>query len=248
MKRFYYFFLAFCITTFSACDSGDIEESKYSESSSGKTIKLTARFRGISSWQGSSYNVALAGFTDDSKFAVMQRAIPTTSVDGEETTMILSNVSNAISTVELSITNSLRKRIVTLSSLEMSGYEDNLPTDTIYMDLGEMDVDMFGCIQNGIFDMACIQCHGGNGRSAAGLNLTNSLAYGQLVDVASSKKEGMYRVVSGDPGNSLLHQILNEGGEEILHYNHTEVLSSQFKNNLDEVRKFIDDWILQLSN
>jgi hypothetical protein len=29
----------------------------------------------------------------------------------------------------------------------------------------------------------------------------------------------------------------------MLHYNHTEVLSSQFKENLDEVKKFIADWI-----
>ncbi len=248
MKSFNHFFLLLCIIAFSACDSGDIEESIYSESSNGKTIKLTARFRGINSWQGSIYSLALAGFSNDSKFAVMQRAIPTTSADGEETTMVLSNVNSDINTVELSITNSLRKRIVTLCSLDMSEYEDNLPSDTIYMDLGEMDVDVFGCMQNGIFNVACIQCHGGNGRSAAGLNLTNDMAYAQLVDVASTRKEGVYRVASGDPGNSLLHQILNEGGEDILHYNHTEVLSSQFKNNLEEVRKFIDDWILSLGN
>ncbi len=238
--------LVLCLTGLTACDSGDIEEATHTIADSGKTVKLTARLQGVSSWASSNYNVTLAGFSDESKFAVMQRIIPSTLADGQEITMVLNNVSSSVHTVELGITNSLRKRIITLSSLDMNDYEGYAPTDTIHMDLGSMDVDMFGCMQYGIFNVACVQCHGGNGRSAAGLNLTNGMAYDQLVGVPSSKKEGWYRVVSGDPEHSLLRVILHEGGEDILHYNHTEVLSSQFKTNLDEVQDLIDEWIKKL--
>ena len=33
------------------------------------------------------------------------------------------------------------------------------------------------------------------------------------------------------------------GGENILHYNHTEVISSHFKDNLAEVRTYLRKWI-----
>ena len=92
-------------------------------------------------------------------------------------------------------------------------------------------------------------CHGNpanGGSGAANLNLTEGKAYDNLVDVPSTRKEGRFRVVSGTASQSLLHQILAEGGEDILHYNHTEVLSSQFKNDVGPVRTFIDYWINSL--
>lgn len=121
------------------------------------------------------------------------------------------------------------------------------PRDTIRMEMGTIDVSVFNCLQQGLFNMACIQCHGGNGRSAANLNLTEGNARNNLVDVPSTKVSDKYRVVSGSAQQSLLHQILNEGGEDILHYNHTEVLSSQFKENLTEIRSLIDEWINKLN-
>ena len=235
-----------CILMFTACDSGDILDENHAISSSGKTIKLTAYIKGVGIWESSGYNVALAGFSDNSKYAVIQRAIPSATLEKEETVMILSNVSSNINHVELAITNSLRKRIITLASLNMVDYENYGPVDTIYMNLGAIDVDLFGCMQNGIFNKACISCHGGNGRSAGNLNLVAGNAYSNLVDVASTQKEGYIRVTSGEPENSLLRMILNNGGENLLHYNHTEVLSSQFKTNLEEVRQLIDDWIVSL--
>jgi hypothetical protein len=54
-------------------------------------------------------------------------------------------------------------------------------------------------------------------------------------------------VESGNAEGSLLHLILNEGGENLLSHNHTEILSSQFKTNLEEVEDLIDSWIRQLT-
>ncbi len=245
MKIVKYFFLVFSVLALTCCDSGDIEEKKYTVNNTGKTVKLTGHITGLDSWNASEYVVALAGFSNDSYYAVMQR--PVTTVDKNGTLeFVLSGISNDISTVELAITNSLRRRILTLSSLDMLAYEDNASTDTIYLEVGDIDVTPYGCIQTGIFDKACIQCHGGNGHSAGNLNLMKGLSYNNLVDVASTQKEGAVRVVSGDAENSLMWQILNEGGENILHYNHTEVLSSQFKSNLDETKSFLHEWITGL--
>ncbi len=229
-----------------SCDSGDIEESKVTISSSGRTVKLTARMTGVSSWAESNRNVVLAGFSNDNEYAVTQRAIPATTQDGELVEMVLDNLGASVDRAELAITNSLRKRIITLESIDLNDYESNTPYDTIYMDLGDIEVDLFGCMQYGLFNKACVTCHGANGSSAAGANLTVGNAYSSLVDVPSSSLEGYYRVLSGDPENSLMRIILNEGGENVLNYNHTEVLSSSFKWNLSEVRQLIDDWIVSL--
>jgi len=245
MRRLLHFHLIYLVLLFTiiSCDSGDIVEKQFNVGSTGKTLKLSGSIQGVDDWNGTDYHLALAGFSSDSKFAIMQRTISTNS---NELDIVVSNISDEVSTMELSITNALRKRIITLSSLKMEDYEDNTSTDTIYMDLGTLDVSMFGALQSGLFNQACLQCHGGNGRKAGNLDLTEGNAHHNLVDITSTQKEGATRVISGDAENSLLWQILNEGGENLLHYNHTEVLSSQFKDNLDEVKGLLSHWITSL--
>ena len=176
----------------------------------------------------------------------MQKTLPSTVEDGSTVSLVLSNISNEVQTVEVSLTNSLRKRIISLASVNMEDYSEKTAHDTILLDLGTVDVGRFGILQAGIFNRACIQCHGGNGRAAAGLNLTEGNARSNLVDVPSTRREGMLRVASGNVEASLLHQVLNEGGEKLLSHNHTEILSSQFKSNLEEVNSLIDSWIEHL--
>ena len=63
------------------------------------------------------------------------------------------------------------------------------------------------------------------------------------MNVASTTHPDQMRVAGGNPEGSLLWHILNDGGENILHYNHTEVISSHFKDNLAEVRTYLRKWI-----
>ncbi len=223
-----------------ACDSGDIEERTSSSSGKGRVVKLTGNLSGVGTWD-SKYAVSLGGFTTGDNYAQVVRTLPSTTPDGTQVELVLSNLGESINTVELAITSRLRERIITLSSINLDEYPET--SDTIRMDVGSFDVGLFSSLQQGFFNVACIQCHGGNGRSAAGLNLTEGNAFAQLVDVPSTRIEGMKRVIGGNADGSLLHKILNEGGEDILHYNHTEVLSSQFKENQEGVRQLIDDWI-----
>ena len=246
MKHIHYILYICAVVGLSACDSGDIYDKVYQVDEKGKTVKVTARISGLGEWEGTGYTMAVAGFTQDSKFALMQKTLPSTVEDGSTVSLVLSNISNEVQTVEVSLTNSLRKRIISLVSVNMEDYSENTAHDTILLDLGTVDVGRFGILQAGIFNRACIQCHGGNGRSAAGLNLTEGNARSNLVDVPSTRREGMLRVASGNVEASLLHQVLNEGGEKLLSHNHTEILSSQFKSNLEEVNSLIDSWIEHL--
>jgi len=238
----------FILFTFllAACDSGDIEEQSYAITDQGYTVKLTATLAGISSWDN-KYSVSLAGFASGDNYAQVVRTLPNTTPDGTKVEMVLSNIGDNINTVELAITNRLRERIITIASVNLDEYTEK--KDTIHMDLGVRDVSRFGALQLGLFNMACIQCHGGNGGAgAAGLNLTEGRSYANLVNVPSSRKEGMMRVVGGNARESLLHQMMAEGGENMLHVNHTEILSNQFRENLNEVRQLIDEWIERIEN
>lgn len=230
-----------------SCDSGDIAERGYMVDEKGYTVKVTAKISNLSEWEGTGYTLAVAGFTADSKFALLQKALPLNVDDETPISLVLSNISSEVQTVEVALTNSLRKRIISLATINMAEHADKTAHDTIRLELGSVDVGRFGVLQTGVFNRACIQCHGGNGRSAAGLNLTEGNARANLVDVPSTRQEGMLRVESGNVESSLLHLILNEGGENLLTHNHTEILSSQFKSNLEEISSLIDSWIEHLT-
>lgn len=248
-NRFYHFslfILSFFTLPLVSCDSGDIEEQAISIEDKGYTVKLTAVLSGIDSWE-SKYSVSLAGFTTGDNYAQVVRAIPNTTPDSTRIELVLSNIGDEINTVELAITNRLRERIITIARVNLDDYTNQ--KDTIYMDIGLTDVSRFGALQKGLFNMACIQCHGGNGGAgAASLNLTEGKSYANLVNMPSTRKEGMMRVVSGNAQESLLHQIASDGGENLLHVNHTEILTNQFRENLNEVRQLIDDWINSLGD
>lgn len=226
-------------TLLGSCDSGDITDTQVRVDSKGYNVKLTASLHGLNDLPD-GYTLALAGFRDGSNYAVMQRVI-TPEADKHQLSLTLSNIGNNVHTVELAVTNNLRERILSLAAVKLEDYENQ--ADTIRMDMGMMDVDMTGCMQRGMLDKACVQCHGANGHKAAGLDLTEGNTYAELVNVASTCKPGQMRVAGGSPEESLLWHILNDGGENILHYNHTEVISSQFKDNLAEVRTYLRKWI-----
>jgi hypothetical protein len=73
----------------------------------------------------------------------------------------------------------------------------------------------FSSIQQNIFEasdssgrLACTQCHNAIGSLFTGLNLTNAVAYANLVNVPVREKAGARRVIPGDPENSYLIQKL----------------------------------------
>lgn len=238
-----YSFLLFTLM-FASCDSGDIVETVTTNDSNGRAVKLSATLSGMSDLSD-KYTLALATFKANDNYALTLYSIPATTTDGTEVSIVAPNIDSDVSTVELAVTNRLRQRVISLASINMDDYAS--ATDTIRMNAGAIDVSMFSIIQHNVFNASCIQCHGaGGGNGAAGLNITEGQALANLTDVPSTRKEGMFRVVSGNASQSLLHQILAEGGEDILHYNHTEVLSSHFKNDVAAVRTFIDDWINRL--
>ena len=155
MKKKYLLFFALFLCV--ACDSGDIEEHVASSANKGRIVKLTATLSGIGAWE-SGFAVSLAGFTTGDNYAQVVRTLPSTTPDNTEVELVLSNLDAEINTAELAITNRLRERIITLASINLDEYPET--SDTIRMDVGTIDVAPFSSLQRGLFNVACIQCHG----------------------------------------------------------------------------------------
>lgn len=233
--------LLLLLTATAACDSGDIAGQDYTVSESGKTVRLRMTVSGAGRLE-EDLCLALAAYADDEKYATVQRVIPTATPDGTQVELILGNLGDHIHTVALVLAGRLRDRILTLADIDLTACADG---DTLTTDLGPLTLDLYGCIQTGILDQTCIQCHS-TSHQAARLNLSEGYSMEQLVDVPSTVRPHLLRVSPGQPQESLLHQVVAEDGSQAVGFNHTDLMSSQFKSNLPEVRWLIDRWITSL--
>ena len=211
-----------------ACDDGPIYEPEYEPEHTGYTAKLTARISGADSWP-EYYSLVLATF-GDSEYSNSQSVV---YPDAEgHVNLLLYNIGNDVNTVELCVTNTLRRRVVTFASADLS----SATSDTIYLDAGEVDVEMYSTIQTHIFNPTCAQCHGASTTAAAGLFLTEGQSHASLVGQAATTADGM-RVVPGNAEESVLHQVINPSyGLSASSYHEGMVTSSV-------QLRLIDEWI-----
>lgn len=217
----------------SACDDGSIPEKTTSTEHTGYSVKMTGSISGLDTWSSNKYNLVLAAFSDDSEYALVQQRVPTTAADGVN--MTIYDVDETAKTLELCVTDLLRRKVVTLKSVDIA--TDATPSDTILLDVGNIDAGMLAAIQAGVFDKTCAQCHGGSTSAAADLHLTSGNAYSNLVNVASTKVAGGVRVIPGDAENSVLHNVVNPGNAAGLGFSHEGMISD------DNVLDLIDEWI-----
>jgi hypothetical protein len=78
----------------------------------------------------------------------------------------------------------------------------------------------FRSIQQNIFEagdgsgrVPCTQCHNAVGSQFNGLNLTNAVAYSNLVNVSSRQRPGVLRVAPGNPEASyVIHKVEGRSG------------------------------------
>ena len=110
--------------------------------------------------------------------------------------------------------------------------------DTLRLDAGRLDVDMFTYIQNEYLTKSCANCHGLSERgAAAGLFLTEGKSHAAMVNVPSTKRAGINIVTPYDTAKSSLHLIL-WGNLPEAHHNHKDKLA------IDAEKELIDNWIL----
>ena len=233
-----YFLFSIFFSTFVACyscDDGRIYEKEVTLPQEGLTLKLTGHLTGVDTWP-EKYTLCVAGFTDESDYAVLSKVIASDHAAGGEVEVVLSGIKEEVTQLELCVTNRLRKRIVTFAQMEVAARQQN--SDTLTLDVGSVDVGMYRTLQEEVFNASCIACHGANGRAARDLFLTEGQSYKALVGQASKVHEAMLLVAPGEASESLLPQVLSEEG--LVQHSHTDLLDAKKKSTL---LTLINDWI-----
>lgn len=187
-----------------SCDDGYVDDPVYEDSHTGYSVKITGTFEGVDQW-GENYNVVVAAFSDDDEYSKIQKSIQT---EGENTSITLSNVPSSANTIEIAITNMLRKRVATFYTYNIEDAAD----DTIRIDVGKRNLGMFSAINEYIFQgsaTSCVKCHSSE-KAVRGLDLSAENAYDNLVGVRSTKDNNLYRVTAGDSENSMLYKIITD--------------------------------------
>ncbi len=221
------------------CDSGDILAPAYAESEGGRTVSVQMCVVGLHDLDA-SFTLALAAYAKADLYAIVQRAVPSSTPDSTHLTVTLGNVGDAATSVRLVLAGILRDRRLSLREWDISSLALG---DTLHADLGTLRLDTYGCLQYGLFDQACIQCHGATGKAAAGLNLSAGQAEAALVDVPATSVDGCLRVKRGSPQESLLYQVLAADSAVDLHFSHTDLILSHFKEEMEGVRQIVKAWI-----
>lgn len=215
----------------SACDDGRIY-TNVDVDTQGRSAKMSGKITGLDNW-AQGYTVALAGFTDDSEYAAISKVV-TADADGN-VSMVMSNIPDDVSSVQLCVIDRLRRHVITLKEADIEGIRD-----TIRMDVGTLDASMFGTIQQQFLNTTCVNCHGASNFTAAGLNLTEGHAFADMVDVDSKKVAGHKLVAPGDAASSVLHMVLNQESVAGVSMNHFDLVSEK---NAQTVLPLIDSWI-----
>lgn len=223
----------------SSCDDGPIEKAN-NATTGGKVVKVEGTIKGLGTWSD-RYDVAVAGFTEDAANESMPYAtiskVMTVDANGHAS-IVLSNIGTSVKNVEICALNRLRQRIVTFTSTDISNTSSN---DTIRFDFGTIDASMLAGIQTGIFNTSCTACHGANGTSAAGLNLTDGHSYADLVNQHSTQLPEQYRVLPNDTANSVLWQVIYGDASESWPMNHGDMLNKERASGLLQM---LADWIV----
>lgn len=214
----------------SGCDEGKIYPSEGGGNDSGFSVRLMGDISGLSQYEGTGYSPVLAVFEEGSDFAEVSKALVEGSNDFE-----IASVNVERGSAEVCIINSLRKRIMTMASVEIT--ESSVETGgVVRFDVGEIDMTPFAVISDRVFSTTCIQCHGGTSHAAAGLNLSREEAYSMLVNVPSVVEEGMWRVKPGETDESTLWEAVATDVSAGWSFNHSNLLTA-------EQSGFIAKWI-----
>ena len=224
-------FLLSLVIGFSACDDGDIEE-KNTYYKEGRIVKLTGNLSGIQNWPN-DFSVCLAGFDGIDDYAIISKQIPQ-NTEGAFT-LVLAGINDNVTNIQLCVLDRLRRHVMTFKEIIIP-----VTRDTIYMQVGTVDVSMFNAIQQCYFNTTCVSCHGASNHAAAGLYLTEGRSYQALVGVKSKKVTDAWLVEPGNIEGSLLHQVLSQNQIEGIAMSHHDLVSEK---NAQSTIPLIDSWI-----
>lgn len=153
-----------CIFAFAmtACDDGRIGEADVETYEEGYSVRLAGTFSGTDRW-ADGYSVVLAGFSDGSEYAVISKALPLNEAEVE---MDLNGIGDEVDELRLCAVNRLRESVYDFRTWRIEDLD--LQADTVRLQVdAPLELGMYACLQQGVFDRTCVACHGAGERPAA---------------------------------------------------------------------------------
>lgn len=222
--------MAICLTmALASCDDGRLYEKPVVLPEEGRVVKLTGNLSGVGEWTG-GYSIVVAGFADDSEYAVISKSV-STGADGRAE-VVLSGIKDDVQRVELCVINRLRKRILTLCAAD-----DSDAADTIRLEVGTMNVGMYAAIQEQLFNSTCTSCHGASTFAGGGLYLTEGKSYDALVGTPSQLADDKLLVEPGNADASVLYQAIATRVSATWRQDHSNMVMNT------AMRDVVKDWI-----
>lgn len=214
-----------------SCDEGRIYNDDTVQTEDGGAAYFSGIVTGADTWS-QGYTLTLAGFEDGNEYALISKNIDISAADGKCDVM-LSGIPTDVTTIELCVIDRLRRRVASFISAAYNAQT------TLQINAELVDMSMSAAVQTEIFNTTCVQCHGGNGHAAAGLELLEGNSFGNLISIPSRKIPGMDRVTPGQSGESELFLILDTDISADWNYDHSVEVVRQEK--LDLIRNWIDN-------
>ena len=220
------------LASLSSCDEGRIYNDNTLQTEDGGTAHFSGTVTGTDTWS-QGYTLALAGFEEGNEYALISKNIDLSASNGK-CEVTLSGIPSDVTKIELCAIDRLRRRVATFLSTDYN------PQSVILQISAEaVDMSMSGAIQTEIFNTTCVQCHGGNGHAAAGLELLEGNSFSNLISIPSRKIPGKDRVTPGKSAESELFMILDTDISADWNYDHSVEVVRQEK--LELIRNWIDN-------
>ena len=217
--KFRILILLLIVTWVYACDSGDI----YPETNTVEKRVVEADFKisDIGAFPRSeNYQLVFASFKDDVQYPLNYKLLPVPEQESAVLPVKLINIPDDADYVALSLLNKSRRIVHHFFKHSVADLGDQV------LSLPEENIKMisYNRLQQQLFNLKCVACHGGANFTAAGLNLTESRSYGKLVNVSSTVEDSKLRVHPGMPSKSFLLEILMD--RDAAGTDHTEMVDS----------------------
>jgi hypothetical protein len=199
------------------------------EAAGGK-VSMEVVFHNEDAWP-QEYMLIFGAFGgEDGKTLIKSKGISKPDDMRSAVSVTLNGLNEQTKAVSIAVVNKGREPIYEFYSFQVDG-----PDKEFTLPVKEIDLARFDRVQRQVFDAYCIRCHGAGTSAAAGLNLTEAYSRKALVGQLSALSEdGTLLVSPAQPSRSFLPEILNE---DILQYNHTDVLPEA------ELIDLIEAWI-----
>ncbi|MDR2475318.1 MAG: hypothetical protein LBD45_05625 [Bacteroidales bacterium] len=197
-----------------ACDSGDIYPEEKNVEVLDVSVNAAFKLQNISVFP-ERYTLLFATFIGASPYPTSFYEIA--KPENEDIFVSLSRIPKGTASLKLCLADKVENKLIHAFYTYLL---DETPVSSIVIPSVTVDLADFGRVQAQVFSQ-CIQCHGGGSSVAAGLNLTESLAYSNLLNVESTLVDGKKRVFPGSSQQSFIMEVLEN--QLAVRYDHTKI-------------------------